>query len=110
MKRKFEKATSSSLSEEITQKFISLQKESEENDSAKQSWIDELQSIARQKYPQALLVLTGSSGNKFGFKNSDCDLTLISGERLIYSLTALANIEKLLPKKKYATEVTAIIS
>ena len=79
MKRKFEKGTSSSLSEDITRKFERIQKDNEENDGLKRAWVDELQSIARKKYPNAVLVLTGSSGNMFGFKTSDCDLTLISG-------------------------------
>ena len=110
MKRKFEKGSNDSLSEDITRKFESLQKEKEENDVLKRAWIDELQSIARQKYPKALLVLTGSSANMFGFKASDCDLTLISGERFVYaSLNAshLDNIEKLLPNSKYTTTVTS---
>jgi DNA polymerase sigma len=109
MKRKFEKATNDSLSEEITQKFEKIKKESEENKAVKHGWVDELQSLARQKYPSALLVLTGSSGNMFGFKESDCDLTLISGERnYVYSVTALGNIEKLLPKTKYRTEASIV--
>jgi DNA polymerase sigma len=107
MKRKFEKGSNDSLSEDITRKFESLQKEREENDVLKRAWIDELQSIARQKYPKALLVLTGSSANMFGFKASDCDLTLISGERFVYASHALDNIEKLLPNSKYTTTVTS---
>jgi DNA polymerase sigma len=107
MKRKFEKGSNDSLSEDITRKFESLQKEREENDVLKRAWIDELQSIARQKYPKALLVLIGSSANMFGFKASDCDLTLISGERFVYALHALDNIEKLLPSSKYTTTVTS---
>jgi DNA polymerase sigma len=107
MKRTFEKGSNDSLSEDITRKFECLQKEREENDVLKRAWIDELQSIARQKYPKALLVLTGSSANMFGFKASDCDLTLISGERFVYALHALDNIEKLLPNSKYTTTVTS---
>ena len=107
MKRKFEKGSNESLSKEITQRFEKIEKESEENKAAKHAWVEKLQSVAREKYPNAQLVLTGSSGNMFGFKESDCDLTLISRERYIYSVTALGNIEKLLPKTKYTTEVTS---
>ncbi|XP_028414758.1 poly(A) RNA polymerase GLD2-like [Dendronephthya gigantea] len=103
MKRKYEKGTNSSLSDEITRKFERVREENEEKYRLKKAWIDELQSIARQKYPNAELILTGSSGNMFGFKTSDCDLTLISGERFAYS--ALDNIEKLLPKSKFTTEL-----
>ena len=106
MKRKFEAGSSESLSEEITRKFESLQKEKEENEGLKRTWIEELQSIARKKYPEAKLVLTGSSANMFGFKNSDCDLTLISGGRF-YS--ALENIQKLLPTSKFTTTVIILI-
>ncbi len=106
MKRKFEKGTNDSLSEDITRKFEILQKERKENDTSKHAWVAELQSTARQKYPDAQLVLTGSSANMFGFKGSDCDLTLISGERFILATRALENIEKLLPKSKYTTTVS----
>ena len=107
MKRKFEAGSSESLSEEITQKFESLQREKEENEALKRTWTEELQSIARKKYPEAKLVLTGSSANMFGFKNSDCDLTLISGGRFVYS--ALENIQKLLPTSKFTTTVTILL-
>ena len=108
MKRKFDKGTSDSLSEDITRKFESLQKKSKESEEKKHAWIDELQSIARKKYPKASLVLTGSSANTFGFKDSDCDLTLISGETFMNSLRALDNIEQLLPNSKYSTTVTMV--
>ena len=104
------KCSSDSLSEAIKRKFESLQKEKKENDVLKHTWVDDLQSITRQKYTSAQLVLTGSSANMFGFKHSDCDLTLISGERFIDPLRALENIERLLPKSKYTTTVSIIFS
>lgn len=107
MKRKFEAGSNDSLSEEITQKFESLQEEKKENEALKRTWIEEMQSIARKKYPEAELVLIGSSANMFGFKNSDCDLTLITGERFVYS--ALDDIKKLLPTSKFETTVTIVV-
>ena len=98
-----------SLSEKITQKFDRLKEEREESDKLKDSWIKELQSIARKQYPNCSLVLTGSSANMFGFTKSDCDLTLMStGERFISSATALEKIERLLPKSKFTTEVKIV--
>ena len=107
MNRGFGAGSSHSLSEDITRRFEAIQEEKKENDGLKRAWVDELQSIARQKYPNAVLVLTGSSGNMFGFKTSDCDLTLICADRFGYS--ALDNIEKLLPKSKYNTEVIFLL-
>ena len=109
MKRKFEASSSDSLSKEITQKFESLQKEKEENEALKRTWVEELQTIARGKYPEAKLVLTGSSANMFGFKNSDCDLTLIPGGRFVYPVSALQEIQKLLPTSKFTVTVCLTI-
>ena len=75
-------------------------------DVLKRAWVDELQSIARQKYSKVVLAFIGSSANMFGFKHSDCDLTLISGERYANPLQTLENIERMLPKSKYRTEVS----
>ncbi|XP_028414747.1 poly(A) RNA polymerase GLD2-B-like [Dendronephthya gigantea] len=103
MHRRFEAGSSRSLSEDITRRFEAIQEEKKENDGLKKAWVDELQSIARQKYPNAELVLTGSSGNMFGFKTSDCDLTLISADR--FGCSALDNIDKLLPRSRYNTQL-----
>ena len=108
MERNFSPTSDDLLSEKIAQKSKRIQKERHEMDAVKSVWVGELQSIARQKYPKALLGLTGSSANMFGFKHSDCDLILIPGERFINPLQALENIEKMLPRFKYKTEVCSI--
>ena len=108
MRRKFEASSSDPLSKKITQKFESLQKEKEENEALKRTWVEELQTIARGKYPEAQLVLIGSSANMFGFKSSDCDLTLIPGGRFVYS--ALQDIQKLLPTSKFTVTVCLFIT
>ena len=107
MKRRREdaKGTFSSLSEEITRKFNDLQTDCETTLDSKRRWINELEGIVEKAYPDSSLVLVGSSMNMFGFKDSDCDLTLKLSGSIFASYNALPKIEKLLPKPRFKTEV-----
>ena len=79
----------------------------------KVKWVEELERIVKRAVPESKLILVGSSTNMFGFKHSDCDLTVLttdSGHRFVSGIECLRKVESALKhRRRYDIEVSFIL-
>lgn len=97
----------SELTTEIKEEFKSIELAANATLEDKFRWCDELQRIVQRALPGSRLILVGSSTNLFGFKHSDCDLTVITRESYVSEIGCLSKIEEALKtyRRRYKVEV-----
>lgn len=75
-------------------------------------WVEELERIVKRSVPESKLILVGSSTNMFGFRHSDCDLTVLttdSGHRFVSGIECLRKIESALKhRRRFDVEVSLL--
>jgi hypothetical protein len=78
---------------------------------AKLRWAEELERIVvKRVLPGSRLILVGSSTNMFGFKHSDCDLTVVTKDRFVSEMECLRKIESALKphRSRFDVEVRSL--
>ncbi|XP_028411518.1 poly(A) RNA polymerase GLD2-A-like [Dendronephthya gigantea] len=96
----------SELTTEIKEEFKSIELAANSTLEDKFRWCEELQQIVQRALPGSRLILVGSSTNLFGFKHSDCDLTVITRESYVSEMGCLSKIEEALKpyRRRYKVE------
>ena len=97
------------LTSQIEDEFKSIQSTAKSALEGKFKWVEELERIVKRALPESRLILVGSSTNMFGFKSSDCDLTVFTKgkDRSVLELECLRKIESALKHpRRFDVEVS----
>ena len=101
----------SKLSSQIRDEFKSIASAANSSLDAKLRWAEELEErIVKRVLSGSRLILVGSSTNMFGFKHSDCDLTVVTKERFVSETECLRKIESALKPHRRRFDVEVFIS
>ncbi len=98
------------LTSEIKDEFKSIESAANSALAAKLRWAEELERIVKRVLPGSRLILVGSSTNMFGFKHSDCDLTVVTKDRFVLEMESLRKIESALKpnRRRFDVEVRSL--
>ena len=101
----------SKLTSQIKDEFKSIESAANSSLDAKLRWAEDLEErIVKRVLPGGRLILVGSSTNMFGFKHSDCDLTVVTKERFVSEIECLRKIESALRPHRRRFDVEVFIS
>ena len=101
----------SKLTSQIKDEFKSIESAANSSLDAKLRWAEDLEErIVKRVLPGSRLILVGSSTNMFGFKHSDCDLTVVTKERFASEIECLTKIESALKPHRRRFDVESIYS
>lgn len=99
------------LASQIRDEFKSIESTANPALEAKLRWAEELERIVvKRVLPGSRLILVGSSTNMFGFKHSDCDLTVVTKDRFVSEMECLRKIESALKPHRSRFDVESIYS
>lgn len=97
------------LTSQINDEFKSVESTASSATEGKYKWVEELERIVKRALPESRLILVGSSTNMFGFKRSDCDLTVLTKDRLVSGMECLRKIESALKhRRRFDVEVSLL--
>lgn len=99
------------LASQIRDEFKSIESTANPALEAKLRWAEELERIVvKRVLPGSRLILVGSSTNMFGFKHSDCDLTVVTKDRFVSEMECLRKIESALKphRSRFDVEVRSL--
>lgn len=98
----------SKLTSQIKEEFRSIERSTGSALEAKLRWRNELQRIIERALPESRLILVGSSTNLFGFRHSDCDFTVVTGQSYVLEVDCLRKIEAALKphRRRFDVEVS----
>jgi DNA polymerase sigma len=102
----------SKLSSQIRDEFKSIESTANSSLAAKLRWAKELEKrIVNRVLPESRLILVGSSTNLFGFRHSDCDLTVVTKDKLASAFECLRKIESALKshRRQFDVEVSSTV-
>ena len=100
------------LTNQIRDEFKSIESIANSALEAKLRWVEELERIVKRVLPGSRLILVGSSTNMFGFKHSDCDLTVVIKDRFVPEIECLRKIESALKphRRRFDVEVRSLFN